>query len=151
MVREVLTPRPRYSEKEREIVYGALTLVAKMLVQNGVNVIIDATANRRKYRRAARRRIIHFSEIYLKCPLAVCVERETRRKKRFGAPSRIYAKARSGASKTVPGLGVPYEAPLSPELMLDTSQLRPSQSSEQITDFVIGRYGQAAKARTRKR
>ena len=140
MVRESLTPKPEYTEEERRIVYGALVLVAKMLTQNGTNVIIDATANRRMYRSAARRSIRRFGEVYIKCPLEVCMERERRRKRSFGAPSRIYDKAKTGASKTVPGIGVPYEAPLRPELEVNTSKLRPNQSAEKIVRFIIDRY-----------
>jgi len=140
MVREVLTPRPKYTEEERHVVYSTLVFVSTMLARNDVNVIIDATANRRRYRDEARRRITRFAEIYLKCPLEICMQREKGRKRRFGAPSRIYAKARTGASKTVPGVGVPYEIPLSAELTVDTSQLRPNQSAEQISQFVLSRF-----------
>jgi len=141
MVREILTAHPKYSEEERRMVYGALVFVAEILAQNGVNVIIDATANRRGYRRAARRGIRRFAEVYLKCPLDVCIHREQKRKRTFGAPSRIYMKARTGASKTVPGVGVPYEVPRSPELTVDTSELRPSESAEHIVKYVMIRFG----------
>jgi len=151
MVREILTPKPAYTEEERRIVYGALVLVAKMLCQNGINVIIDATANRRRHRNAARRSIARFGEIYLKCPLKVCMERERKRKRRFGAPSRIYDKARTGTSKTVPGIGVPYEVPLAPELEVNTSELGPNQSAERIVRFVIFRYGQRSQNTAAKR
>ena len=151
MVREVLTAWPKYTEEERRIVYRALVFVAEMLTQNGVNVIIDATANRRRYRDAARRSITRFGEVYLKCPLEVCMQRERKRKRRFGAPSQIYAKARTGASRTVPGVGVPYEAPLSPELEVNTSQLRPNQSAEQIVRFITAKYGHRHQKRVAKR
>ena len=151
MVREVLTPRPKYTEEERHVVYGALVFVSTMLARNDVNVIIDATANRRRYRDEARRRITRFAEIYLKCPLEVCMQREKGRKRRFGAPSRIYAKARTGASKTVPGVGVPYEIPLSAELTVDTSLLRPNQSAEQISQFVLSRFCRRSRRSTAKR
>jgi len=141
MVREVITARPKYTEEERRVVYGALVFVSKMLTRNDVNVIIDATANRRRYRDEARRSIARFAEVYLKCPLGVCMEREKRRKRRFGAPSHIYAKARTGASRTVPGVGVPYEVPLYPELTVDTFHLRPNQSAEQIAKFVLAKFG----------
>jgi len=143
MVREILTTHPKYSEEERRIVYGALVFVAEMLTRNGVNVIIDATANRRKYRNTARRGIRRFAEIYLNCPLDVCVQRERKRKRKFGAPSGIYMKARRGASKTVPGVGVPYEVPQSPELAVDTSKLRPGESAEHIVKYVMVRFGRA--------
>ena len=151
MVREVLTPRPKYTEEERHVVYSTLVFVSTMLARNDVNVIIDATANRRRYRDEARRRITRFAEIYLKCPLEVCMQREKGRKRRFGAPSRIYAKARTGASKTVPGVGVPYEIPVSAELTVDTSLLRPSQSAEQISQFVLSRFCHRSRRSTAKR
>ncbi|MCZ7382455.1 MAG: adenylyl-sulfate kinase [Candidatus Methanoperedens sp.] len=151
MVREVLTPRPRYTEDERHVVYSTLVFVSTMLARNDVNVIIDATANRRRYRDEARRRITRFAEIYLKCPLEVCMQREKGRKRRFGAPSRIYAKARTGASKTVPGVGVPYEIPHSAELTVDTSLLRPNQSAEQISQFVLSRFCYRNRRSTAKR
>jgi adenylylsulfate kinase len=151
MVREVLTPRPKYTEQEREVVYSALVFVSKMLAQNGVNVIIDATANRRRYRNEARRGITRFAEIYLKCPLEICMKRERRRRRRFGAPSHIYAKARTGASKTVPGIGVPYEVPPCPELTVDTSQLKPKESTEQITHFVLTKLYHRTRRSTTKR
>ena len=151
MVREVLTPRPKYTEQERHVVYSALVFVAIMLARNGVNVIIDATANRRRYRNQARRHIRRFAEIYLKCPLQICIERESGRKRRFGAPSHIYAKARTGASKTVPGVGVPYEVPLSPELTVDTSQLKPKQSSDEIAQFILTRLQRRFRRGTAKR
>lgn len=151
MVREVLTPRPKYTEEERHVVYSTLVFVSTMLARNDVNVIIDATANRRRYRDEARRRITRFAEIYLKCPLEICMQREKGRKRRFGAPSRIYAKARTGASKTVPGIGVPYEIPLSAELTVDTSLLRPNQSAEQISQFVLSRFCHRSRRSTAKR
>ena len=151
MVREVLTPRPKYSEKERDVVYGALVCVANLLTQNGVNVIIDATANRRRYRDAARQSIRRFAEVYLECPVEVCMERERRRKRRFGAPSGIYLKAKMGASKTVPGLGVPYEEPLSAELTLDTFRVRPTQSAEEMVRFLLTESGWTWHSRATKR
>lgn len=151
MVREVLTPRPRYTEEERHVVYSTLVFVSTMLARNDVNVIIDATGNRRRHRDEARRRITRFAEIYLKCPLEVCMQREKGRKRRFGAPSHIYAKAKTGASKTVPGVGVPYEIPLSAELTVDTSLLRPNQSAEQISQFVLSRFCHRSQRSTAKR
>jgi adenylylsulfate kinase len=151
MVRKVLTVHPKYTEEERRVVYGALVFVSEMLTQNEANVIIDATANRRRYRDEARRSIARFAEVYLNCPLEVCMDREKRRKRRFGAPSQIYAKAITGASKTVPGVGVPYEVPLSPELTVDTCHFRPNQSADQIAKFILVRFGHRRHQSTAKR
>src|SRR3990170_4246849 len=108
-IRRVLTPVPKYTDEERDIVYASLAYMAKLLAECGVNVFIDATANRRKYRDAGRKMIPKFAEVYIRCSLEVCMEREARRKA-FFSPKGIYKKsARSGAN--VPGVNVPYEEP----------------------------------------
>ncbi|MCE8423782.1 MAG: adenylyl-sulfate kinase, partial [Candidatus Methanoperedens sp.] len=72
-IRRVLTPNPKYTDEERDIVYTSLGYMAKLLTESGVNVFIDATANRRKYRDAARSIIPEFAEIYIRCSLDVCM------------------------------------------------------------------------------
>ena len=118
-VRQSLTPEPKYTDVERELVYRALCYMAAQLVEAGVPVIVDATAHRRVWRDAARAVIPRFAEVQLLCPLEVCQERE-RTRARGNAPQGIYARAgRPGA--TVPGVDVPYEPALSPELVIDTT------------------------------
>ncbi|MEM3722104.1 MAG: adenylyl-sulfate kinase, partial [Candidatus Bathyarchaeia archaeon] len=50
VLRKYLTPKPTYSLEERDIVYSTLVYIAWLLTQNGVNVVIDATGNLRRYR-----------------------------------------------------------------------------------------------------
>lgn len=140
-LRRVITPNPKYTEEERDIVYGALVYIAKILTENGVNVIIDATGNRRKYRDHARREMPKFMEVYLRCPLEVCIERETRRGiDSYGAPREVYAKAFRGESETVPGIGVPYEEPVNPEVVVDSDKLSPEECAERILKVVLERF-----------
>lgn len=131
-LRKIVTPHPTYSEAERDIVYATLVFVARLLSQNDVNVIIDATGNLRKYRYACRKRVAKYSEVYLRCPLEVCIEREQKRRRRFHAASRIYEKAKTGESRTVPGMGSPYEPPTSPDVALDSARLSPTESAREI-------------------
>jgi len=138
-LRKVLTPKPTYSLKERNIVYETLVYIAKLLTQNGVNVIIDATGNLRRYRENARKQIPQFIEAYLECPLEVCMERETKRGKTFQAPKQIYAKALKGRAPTVPGVGQPYEPPLNPEITINTTQNTPEQAAKKILDVILKR------------
>lgn len=140
-LRRVITPSPRYTDEERDIVYGALVYIAKILTDNGVNVIIDATGNRRRYREYARREIPLFMEAYLRCPLKVCIEREAKRgADAYGAPRGIYAKAFRGESGTVPGLGSPYEEPLNPEVTVDSDKLSPEECAERILEVILERF-----------
>lgn len=130
-LRKIVTPEPKYTEEEREIVYRSLVFAAKLLTDNGINVIIDATGNRRKYRKLARELISKFIEAYIRCPLEVCVERETKRTDEY-APKNIYKRAFSGESKTVPGVGVPYEAPESPEVIVDSDKLSVEECARKV-------------------
>jgi len=118
-IRKSLTPDPRYTDAERDIVYRALTYLAALLAEAGVPVIIDATAHRRAWRELARSVIPRFAEVQLVCPLEVCQERE--RSRPLGhAPRDIYQQAaRPGA--TVPGVNVPYEPGAAPEVVVDTA------------------------------
>lgn len=132
MLRKVVTPKPTYSEEERDMVYASIVFVSKLLTQNGVNVIIDATANRQRYRDHARKQVPRFIEAYVRCPLQICIERETRRGKTFMAPRDIYKKAFTGKSTTVPGIGVPYEQPQNPEVTVDSDKQSPEECAEKI-------------------
>jgi adenylylsulfate kinase len=117
-VRQTVTPEAVYSVAEREVVYRALIAMTAELVAVRVPVIIDATGHRRAWRDMARERIARFAEVQLECPVEVCRERERHRQDSH-APRGIYARAgRVGAS--VPGVDVPYEPALVPELRLRT-------------------------------
>jgi adenylylsulfate kinase len=131
-----MTPEPTYSVEERDIVYAGLVYIAGLLAQNGVNVIIDATGNLRRYRDEARRRIPRFMEVYLKCPMDICMEREQKRARTYYAPRKIYARALKGKSSTVPGVGQPYEEPLNAEIVLDTAKCSPRACAEKVLKTV---------------
>jgi len=113
-----VTPAPSYTDTERDVVYRALVYMAATLTAAGARVIIDATAHRRVWRDLARRRIPRFAEVQLVCPLDVCREREIERAASH-APRGIYARAGAPGS-VVPGVDVPYEPALRPELTIET-------------------------------
>ena len=140
MLRHAVTPKPTYSEEERDMVYAELVFTAKLLTENGVNVVIDATGNRRRYRDQARKQIGKFIEAYLHCPMDICIQRETRRKNTHQAPKQIYKKGMTGKSQTVPGLNVPYEPPTHPEITLNTTKQTPEQSTQKILKTITKLY-----------
>lgn len=119
-LRRIVTPNPTYSEAERDLVYRALVYTAVALSSAGHDVLIDATANRRVWRDMARRLIPAFGEVYLRCQPEVCRQRESGRIETFSAPKDIYKKADAGAP--VPGVGAPYEEPLSAELVINSAE-----------------------------
>ncbi len=139
-IRRVLTPNPRYTDEERDIVYASLAYMAKLLTECGVNVFIDATANRRRYRDAARIIIPNFAEAYIRCPLEVCMEREARRKAVF-SPKGIYKKS-SQAGANVPGVNVPYEEPLDPEIVIDSYKMDLDKCARKAADAIEKIFGE---------
>jgi adenylylsulfate kinase len=144
-IRRIITPHPKYTEEERDLVYSSLAYMAKLLSEAGKNVIVDATANRRRYRDLARRLVPSFGEVYIRAPIEVCVAREQERNAEF-APKDIYLKA-AREKAAVPGVNVSYEEPTSPEIEVDTTQMDPEQSAQYILErclalFSQGRYPQ---------
>ena len=118
-LRRILTPNPSYSDEERDWFYRVVVYIAGLLARNGVNVIIDATGNRRVYRDRARRLLPRFAEVYVECPLKVCMRRDVKG---------LYKKALEGVIRTLPGLQTVYEEPLNPEIMVETDRLTPDES-----------------------
>ena len=137
-IRRAITPEPKYSEEERDIVYASLAYMGKLLADEGINVIIDATANRRRYRDSARRLIPNFAEVFIRAPLPVCMEREAKRKAKF-SPKNIYKKAASEKA-LVPGVNVAYEEPRSPEIEVDTTSMNLEESARFVADRIIDLY-----------
>lgn len=119
-LRKVVTPEPTYSDAEREIVYRALVYLAKILTELGHKVIIDATGNLKKWRKLARKHISDYREVYLKCPIDICMQREKKRLQTRGAPKAIYKKGKAGWP--VPGMVVRYEEPFKPEIVIETDK-----------------------------
>lgn len=124
-LRRVFTPDPHYDEAEREAFYRQMVHVGTILTQQGIPVIFDATANRRRYRDSARRQIQRFAEVYVDVPLEVCAARD---------PKGIYQSARSGEATSVPGLQSPYEPPEQPDLVVRGDQEPPEIAARRVIE-----------------
>ncbi|MGQ3684328.1 MAG: adenylyl-sulfate kinase [Candidatus Loosdrechtia sp.] len=68
-----------------------------------------------------------FIEVYIKCPLEVCEQRDTKG---------LYKKAREGVVKEFTGISAPYEEPLNPELTIDTSETSVEGSARVILQYL---------------
>ena len=124
VMRTQLTPFPRYDDEDRVFFYGALASIGDVIVASGRPVLFDATANRRAYRDAARRKIARFAEVFVDTPLEVCIARDTKG---------LY---RQGATATLPGLQAPYEAPLAAELVVHGDRGTPQDGAGAIIDYL---------------
>ncbi|HEX9861243.1 MAG TPA: adenylyl-sulfate kinase [Nitrospirota bacterium] len=135
-MRRVVTPDPTYSESERDLLYMALVYTAMVLSREGKDVIVDATANMRRWRDEARARIPRFHEVYVRCPIAECRKREMARTNTLGAPHDIYLKAEEGWP--VPGVNAPYEEPEAPELVIDNGTLPLDDAAAIFVGYIRG-------------
>lgn len=122
-LRKILTPHPRYDPEERDTFYRQMVYVGALLTQHRVPVLFDATGSRRVYRRWARQQIPKFVEVYVQCPLAICVARD---------PKGIYRQAREGRAETVPGLQAEYEAPEKPEVVVHGDRDTPGEAAGRV-------------------
>lgn len=125
-LRKILTPNATYTPEERDWFYHMLVAIARLLTENGANVLLDATGNFRRYRNMARNSIPHFLEVYAQCPLSVCIHRD---------PKGIYRRARRGETTDVPGMQAQYEEPdSSSALFLPTDQITRREAARIIID-----------------
>lgn len=96
-----------YDRESRAQFYRSLRALASLLAAQGLVVLVAATAPLREHRSFDRStpRVI---EVYLATSLDVCEARD---------PKGLYAAARRHETRTLPGVGEPYEAPLAPTLV----------------------------------
>lgn len=127
VLRTQVTPFPKYDEPERDFFYGSLVALGRYCYDAGRPVLFDATANRRRYRDAARQAMVRFAEVHVDTPLEVCRARDTKG---------LY-KSQSVAS--LPGVQAAYEAPLVPELVVHGDRGTPPESADRIVAFLSRR------------
>jgi adenylylsulfate kinase len=106
--------------------------VSKLLVNAGMITICSFISPTNEIRELARNIIGEndFIEIFLNPPLEVCEARDTKG---------LYKKARAGEIKDFTGISSPFEAPETPDLEIDTSQLGIKDSVDLIFQTIIDR------------
>jgi len=103
-----------FSDADREENIRRIGEVAKLFLDAGV-IVLTAFVSPFKSDRDKARSLVNegeFIEIFCSANLKTCEERD---------PKGLYAKARSGQIKEFTGISSPYEEPLNPELLINTS------------------------------
>ena len=120
-----------FSEEDRRENIRRIGEVAKLFADSGTIVGVAFISPYREDRERARKIVessgLKFLEIYVKCPLAVCEQRD---------PKGLYKKARAGEIKNFTGLDAPYEEPQNCELVLDSSLRSPKELSLEVIGFL---------------
>lgn len=95
--------------------------LANKASEAGLNVVVSALTANDDARVFIRENIPNLVITYLKCPISICIERDSRG---------LYRKAREGKvdPKTLIGLDKPYAPPDCPDIVIDTSEHVPDES-----------------------
>ncbi|MEW6732612.1 MAG: adenylyl-sulfate kinase [Acidobacteriota bacterium] len=123
VVRTNLSKGLGFSKEDRDTNIRRIGFVCHLLSRNGVAAISAAISPYRAIRNEVREMIGDFVEVYVRCPLEVCAKRDVKG---------LYAKAMAGEIPVFTGVSDPYEEPLNPEVIVDSSIEAIDQSVHKI-------------------
>jgi len=130
VVREHLSKGLGFSKEDRDTNIERIGWVASRLARHGATVIVSAISPYAETRAQARALVEEFApfvEVHVATSVEECARRDVKG---------LYAKARSGEIKEFTGVSDPYEAPESPELVIDTESQTPEESAQQILSYL---------------
>ena len=111
VVRTHLSKGLGFSREDRDTNIKRIGFVCGLLTRNGVICISAAIAPYAEAREWARKEIGNFVEVYVKCPIEVCRQRDVKG---------LYKLVDEGKIKNFTGVDDPYEEPEHPELVIET-------------------------------
>jgi adenylyl-sulfate kinase len=111
VVRTHLSKGLGFSKEDRDTNIRRIGFVANLLTRNGVPVIVAAISPYRDVRNEVREQIGRFVEVHVDCSLDELTRRDVKG---------LYAKALRGEIAHFTGISDPYEAPLDPEVIVQS-------------------------------
>ena len=119
-----------FSPQDRKENIRRIAEVCKLFTQTGIVTLATFISPTRELRGMAKEIIGEddFIEVYVSTPIEECERRDVKG---------LYAKARRGEIKEFTGVSAPFEAPLSPDIEIDTSALDIEESVEKIISAVM--------------
>jgi adenylylsulfate kinase len=128
IVRTHLSKGLGFSREDRDTNIKRIAFVCSLLTRNGVICISAAIAPYREAREWARQEIGNFVEVYVKCPIDVCRERDVKG---------LYKLVDEGKIKNFTGVDDPYEEPEHPELVVETDKETLDESVQRILTKLV--------------
>ena len=123
VVRTHLSKGLGFSREDRDTNIKRIAFVCNLLTRNGVVCISAAISPYREAREWARNEIGNFVEVYVRCPLDVCRQRDVKG---------LYKLVDEGKLKGFTGVDDPYEEPENPELVIETDKETVEESVARI-------------------
>lgn len=129
VVRTHLSKGLGFSKEDRDTNILRIGFVAGELVRHNGTVICAAISPYRNTRNEARKMVgaDHFVEVFVDTPLDVCEQRDIKG---------LYARARRGEIKGFTGIDDPYEAPVNPEVVVETVGNTPESCAREIVAYL---------------
>lgn len=121
-----------FSEGDRKENMRRIAEVAKLMMDAGLIVITAFISPFREERDLVRKLVGpgEFIEVFINTPLEECEKRD---------PKGLYKKVRAGELQHFTGIDSPYEAPVNPELNVQTIHQTPEESAKQILEYLQSR------------
>ncbi len=126
VVRTHLSKGLGFSREDRDTNIKRIAFVCGLLTRNGVACISAAISPYRETRAWARQEIGNFVEIYVKCSLEVCRQRDVKG---------LYKLVDEGKIKHFTGVDDPYEEPEEPELVIESA----TETVDESVTRILGR------------
>jgi adenylyl-sulfate kinase len=135
--RQVVSRDLGFSSADRSENLHRVSSLAQLLVEGRTNVVAAFVSPYRADRIRIRELFPSgtFAEVFVRCPLEICEERD---------PKGLYARARCGEIPNFTGISSPYEAPLYPDLVLDTEHDDVESCVKQLEALALGLEATAA-------
>jgi len=117
-----------FSKQDRNENMRRVGEAAKLFVESGCIVLAAFVSPYREDRERVRSRLPHgdFYEVYCQCELSVCESRD---------PKGLYALARKGEIDNFTGISAPYEAPIKPDMVINSGVM----SIDEEVDLIFSR------------
>ena len=128
VVRTNLSKGLGFSKEDRDTNIRRIGFVCNLLSRNGVISIAAAISPYGNIRDEVRAGAKNFMEVYTDCPLDILIERDVKG---------LYKKAIAGEIQNFTGISDPYEAPVNPEVHLDSSKQTPEESTQAVWDYLV--------------
>jgi adenylylsulfate kinase len=123
VVRTHLSKGLGFSKEDRDTNIKRIAFVCGLLTRNDIACISAAISPYRETRAWARNHIGNFVEVYVKCPIDVCRQRDVKG---------LYKLADEGKIKGFTGVDDPYEEPDHAELVVETDKETVEESVDRI-------------------
>ena len=129
-VRHGLCSDLSFTDSDRVENIRRISELAKLLTDAGIITLTAFISPFKIDRDEARKRMPHgdFLEIYCQCPIEICEQRDVKG---------LYKKARAGEIPFFTGIDSPYEAPVRPDLVINTCDLNLEDSVHEVLILLI--------------